>query len=453
MKIIKLAFVFMFLTYFLAVSQNVNYFGKEVICADIQILCNEINRIHPEPFHPISEAKFKNRVELIKDNLPDSLSIIEAWKVMYQITALMQEGHTYFFPPMQHIGEYSKFPYKIRIDRNTYDFFVSGSLVAMDGVPFGKKIISINSISTDSILSIFKQSISAENEAFFLFGSEKYFDLSIYAIFGEPEYFDVLLNSGNEQENRRLKSIKKIDEIPNPNYAFEIINDSVALIDINSLFAFSDFKKFCKSTFSYLNKNKIPNLIIDFRGNLGGDSKLCEELVKYFANEPFSLWEKAYAKINPIENKKSNNHNIGDPLVSIDFTKTEEFLIAPYKEKKRFNGNVFVLVNGGTFSSAGACVWCLNHYKLATSIGSETGGLGVHYGNPIRGILPNTGLVYNISSIKWYQIGADDNSNHGLIPQYRIDYSIEDIRQKLDPEFEFILKLLIGESTINGIKR
>jgi len=119
-----------------------------------------------------------------------------------------------------------------------------------------------------------------------------------------------------------------------------------------------------------------------------------------------------------------------------------EYFVSPYPEELRYSGKVFVLIDGGTFSSAGSTVWCMKHYSMATFIGTETGGMGVHYGYPIPGRLPKTGLTYFISHMKWYQIGADDKSYHGLFPDYTIGYAIEDIKENKDTALKFALELI-----------
>ncbi len=427
-------------------SQSVSLYSKETITQDIDFFVKELERVHPEPFHSIPKDSFVSGVNNICNQLPDSLTKIDAWKALFQIAALLKEGHTYIFPPMFEIGNFLRFPYKIRIDVNSFDFIVNGSVDDNNiDVPLGGRIVSINSISTDSIVSLLRNCISAENEAYFVFSCEQFFDVSMYSLFGEPEYFDVGFMTADGVEVRKVEAVRPVSEITSSNYSFQMINDSIAYVDINALYSFSSFKKFCKTTFGSLNKNKVPHLIIDFRGNMGGDSKLCEELIRYIANEPFSLWEKAIAKYNPASKKFSSDIIDGESLVSIEFTKSDKYMIHPCSSKKRYSGNVYVLVNGGTFSSAGACVWCLDHYNLATIVGSETGGTGVHYGNPMRGFLPNTGLMYSISSVKWYQIGANDDSGFGLIPNHIIEMSVEDVKLKKDSELEFVLKRILDE--------
>ncbi len=426
-----------------AFSQSARLFSKMEIVRDIDFLIEDIETIHPEPFHSIDKEVFLKETENIKNHLPDSLCIIEAWKNLYVILAMLKEGHSYFFPPMREIGDFMRFPYAIKIDKPSNNFIIIGSLVDSVNVPIGDRILSINGISTDSILSIFRKSISAENEAFFIYNSEKHLDISLFAIFGSPNYFEIELLVEDMIEMRKVKSVTNIKSNFTPEFTFRLINDSIGLIDINSMYSFRDFKKFSKSTFNFLNKKKIPYLIIDFRGNTGGDSRIGDELIKYISNVPFTQYQKALAKVSSASKHRYTNLSENDTIIAIELSGNDKYLTTPYPEKKRYLGNVYVLIDGGTFSSAGSTVWCINHYNLATIIGQESGGTGVHYGYPMKRNLPNTGLTYYISHMKWYQIGADNNSTHGLIPDYEIDFSVDSVKNKKDADLDFAIDLMM----------
>ncbi len=423
-------------------SQSKFFYTKQDIVQDINSLVADINEIHPAPFHSIEKTDFISRIENIKNEIPDTISKIDAWKKCYEILALLKEGHSYFIPPLEEIGDFLKFPYTIKIDETSKTFIVRGSPLESIQAPIGKRIISINDVSTDSLISIFEKSTSAENEALCIYMNEEHFDISLYAIFGSPAFFDIEFLHGDKVEKERCQSIKQVPEKNIPNYSFNILDDSIGLIEMNRLNSYPDFKKFCKSAFKSLKNKSITNLIIDFRGNGGGDSQIGDELIKYLSDAPFIQYQKAVAKVSSVSRDKFHYPFEKDTLIVKELADSYEHMIQPYPEKKRFSGNVYALIDGGTFSSAGSTVWCINHYDVATIIGSETGGTGVHFGYPIKRELPNTGLSYFISHMKWYQIGADDTSYHGLFPDYKIDLSIEDIINKRDAALNLALELI-----------
>ncbi|MBN2633556.1 MAG: hypothetical protein JXR66_08375 [Bacteroidales bacterium] len=420
-------------------SQSEKLYANHEIIQDIDFLIKDIEEIHPNLYHSVNKEDFLFRVQDVKDQLPDSISKINTWKRLYKILALLKEGHTYFLPPEDEIGDFLRFPYSIKIDDSEGNFIITGTLKGTSTEYTGSRIVSINGISTDSLLLIFKQSTSAENEPFIVFMNELHFDYSIYAIFGAPEYFDVELLEGDKLEKHRAKSVNHIPAKTEQYFTFSIIQDSIGYLDLNRLDSFSEFKKFCKSTFKTLSKNKISNLIIDFRGNGGGDSAMGDELMKYISAMPFSQYQGATGKVSSASRGQMKYTQKNDTLISVDLA---NHLIDPYPANKRYAGDVFLLIDGGTFSSAGSTAWCINHYNMATTIGTETGGTGMHYGHPLRRELPITGLTYFISHRQWYQIGADDKSTHGLIPDYKMDLSAEDIKNNRDTALDFAIELI-----------
>jgi len=421
-------------------SQSKNFYSKDEMIQDIDILVQDIEAIHPNAYHSISKNAFYAQVKVIKDQIPDSISKIDAWRKINTILPLMKEGHTYIRPPEESIGDFLRFPFSIKIDNEAKNLIISNSPIDSLKRYIGERIVSINGIATDSLITIFHKNTSAENDALFVFMNETHIDYALYSIFGSPKYFNLILLIADKKLKLSCRSIKHIPDKIVPDFTFEMIHKNVGFIDMNRLNSLNKFKKFCKKTFRYLNKNHIGNLIIDFRGNGGGDSKVGDELIKYLSKVPFTQYQKAIIKVSSASKQQFHYPQKEDTLIEIEFT--QDKLIEPYPEKMRYSGTVFILIDGGTYSSAGSTVWCINHYHIATTIGKETGGTGVHYGYPIKRKLPNSGLSYYISHIKWYQIGADDSSTHGLIPDDEIVVSIEDIKNNNDSAVDFVMKLI-----------
>jgi hypothetical protein len=419
-------------------GQPSRLYSKNEIYKDIDYLINDLENIHPNLYHSISSVDFNNRIQIIKNQMPDSISKIEVWIRLNKILASIKEGHTYFRPPANEMGDFLKFPFTIKIDHTTKQFIISGSPIDSLKKFIGIRIISINEIMTDSLLNILMKDIGSENESYSIFMNEAHFEYAIYTVFRSPEYFTIGLQIGEETVNQRFKSINKIPANPEPNYTFRIINDNIGFIDMNRMNSYRDFKKFSKSTFSTINRKKISKLIIDFRGDQGGDSQVGEELLKYLSNVPFTQWEKVFVKVSSVSRELYNYPSEKDTVAEKDLSNN---LIEPYSLKMRFSGKLIILIDGGTFSSAGAATWCISHYKLGTTVGEETSGIGVHYGNVIKRDLPITGLTYYTSHMKWYQIGATDSSTRGLIPDHTVKLSIDDIKTQKDTVLDYAIKL------------
>lgn len=94
--------------------------------------------------------------------------------------------------------------------------------------------------------------------------------------------------------------------------------------------------------------------------------------------------------------------------------------IAVGENPLRFNGNIYLLINLETYSSASDFSQCFKYYKRGTIIGEETGGLIKSYGDIVSAHLPHSQLGLTISSKLYYDVGATENDWHGVIPDIAV---------------------------------
>ena len=110
-----------------------------------------------------------------------------------------------------------------------------------------------------------------------------------------------------------------------------------------------------------------------------------------------------------------------------------------------FNGNVYILIDGWTFSAASE--FCaLVHYNAhdkVTFIGEEMGG--AYYGNNsgdwIKLILPKTQIQVSIPA-RYYLLSVSDypDPDRGIIPDISVSPTIEDILDNKDTQLEYALE-------------
>ena len=74
--------------------------------------------------------------------------------------------------------------------------------------------------------------------------------------------------------------------------------------------------------------------------------------------------------------------------------------------------------------------------KMGKVVGEETGGWGLCYGDNVYTTLPISNIAINVSCKLFYNIGATNESFHGVIPDYEINpnkamnYTIEIIKNR-----------------------
>ncbi len=216
-----------------------------------------------------------------------------------------------------------------------------------------------------------------------------------------------------------------------------------------------------KKIFKHLRKNKIKNLVIDLRDNGGGNVFKGNKFLTYFLDElitPMVFSRKPnltfinprfkghfFEKITPIlftlnplqfPNKNGWNHC---------------FLFFK-KYRNHFDGQVYVLTNGGTFSMASYVASYLKHKKQAIIVGEETGGS--EYGSRGMGgghiTLPNSEvkIQFNIYQLT-HRLNIEDKG-HGVMPDHATQYSITDKLNEKDIDIE-IVKGLIKKQCVNSL--
>lgn len=148
-------------------AQPITFYSKFEIIQDLDYFITDLENIHPDLYHAVTKEDILERVQTLKEQLPDSLSKWETWFRFEEICALFREGHTMLHPPSDEIADSLRFPFTVHIEDSTDHFIVSGSINETVDEHLGDRILSINDISTDSLIVFFRKGVAAENENYF----------------------------------------------------------------------------------------------------------------------------------------------------------------------------------------------------------------------------------------------------------------------------------------------
>jgi C-terminal processing protease CtpA/Prc len=113
-----------------------------------------------------------------------------------------------------------------------------------------------------------------------------------------------------------------------------------------------------------------------------------------------------------------------------------------------FDGQVLILLDGGSFSTSAEFAAVGHSLQRATFIGEESSG--AYYGDD-SGItptlmLPNTKLRIDVPLIAYYTaVNGIRNQNRGVLPDCPVRYTIQDELEGRDKGMEIALKLAAGE--------
>jgi C-terminal processing protease CtpA/Prc len=222
-----------------------------------------------------------------------------------------------------------------------------------------------------------------------------------------------------------------------------------------SSFSGSGLRKFMRQSFRTIKTRGVKNLVVDLRSNGGGNIKNSTRLSQYISDHSFKIADSVVA----------NNRGIGKvPLSSFlnvmyyalaktviskkeadgkfHFKRFEKHYYAPIT-KNHFDGSVYILQGGYTFSASTLFTSPLIKQKNVTIVGEETGG--GYYGNSAMMIptikLPHSGLLFRLPL---YRLVMDKTrpKGGGVMPDVFVDPSSYAIKQGFDIKLETVKKMI-----------
>ena len=202
------------------------------------------------------------------------------------------------------------------------------------------------------------------------------------------------------------------------NFKFEKIDNlNTAVITITSFVKHdnSSFSEFLRSSFEQIFSLDIQNLIVDVRGNDGGHPDLAIDLLQYITDKDF-----VYFKTH-IGNKWND----------------------PIKPHERiFEGNLFILFDGGCFSTSGHFISLIKYHSIGTLIGQESGSTFSCNDNSKSFVLPNTKIGGKVARTTFETAVTGFRWDRGILPDHLVESDLMDIIDGVDTIMEYALDLI-----------
>ncbi|MCL5128092.1 S41 family peptidase [Algibacter sp. L4_22] len=222
------------------------------------------------------------------------------------------------------------------------------------------------------------------------------------------------------------------------------------------------YRKFYKESFKKLDSAKTKNLILDLRDNGGGRIEEINYLYGYLSKTKYTFMapSKVNSRLSFFPAFMNNTSGVPQkifagiisPFLALDnLLKTKKkdgelYYRFPYSKEKspkkiNYIGNLYVLINGNSFSASSLISTNLQATKRAVFVGEETGGA---YNGCVAGLykiyrLPESKLKIRMGLMQIEAPFKQNPDGYGIKPNVEIAPTISSRLSGKDPELDWIL--------------
>jgi hypothetical protein len=496
-KVSLLLLIALAVLFYSCATSNKNYtpykkYPKEKLRQDYSLVQNILEKKHPALYWYTSRDSMDIYFDKYYNAIEDSMTEQQfGWKILAPLTDKIHCGHTSFGMS----NAYNKwvknkitpsFPLFMKVWNDT--MAVTGNLNRKDSIlKRGTIIKSINGLGATALQQYMFNYMTEDGHAnnvnyLRLSNNFPYYHRNIFGL--SKEYAVTYLDTtgavqsiklpvfdppkDTAQRKRLIPIVKKSKKVVRQQHlqnlrslAIDTANNT-AVITLNT-FGSGKLHKFFRQTFRYIKKSGITNIVLDIRSNGGGKVNASTLLTKYVTRMPFKIADTAYAAVKNlrpyakyIAGKFLNNIQ----LFFLTRKRSDGFYHFGYWERKlyqpkkhyHFNGDLYILTNGQTFSASTLFCNAVKGQQGITILGEEAGG-GWHGNSGIMIpdiTLPNTHLRVRLPLFKIVQYKHVPKNGLGVVPDIYVGTSYEALLKSYDKKMQVVMEIIKGKMVIGN---
>ncbi len=468
-------------------------YDRATLEKDFDFMRGGLEKMHPALYWYTGKDSLDYFFTQYRSAIKDSMTEEEfGWQVVAPMVKKIRCGHTSLQLSKKWGKKFEDFrfatiPLYVRVWQRDSMAFVGHGNKRDSSLHRGDLIVSIDGLSTrqlvDSMLQYFSTDGYSEGINYIRLSSN--FPLYHRKIFGiKKEYKVVYLDSVGKEKTVQLKlydlakdtTLKKPTDkkdqeknkisraerkrLQREGYRKLSIDTlkSTAIMELNT-FSAGRLRKFFRQSFRTLKELQIKYLILDVRNNGGGEIDKCILLAKYIRNTPFKAVDTCTAvtknfgtygsginlrfftwlAMQVISSKKADGQ--------IHCGSLERKLAEP-KTTNHFNGQLYVLTSGPSFSATTLFLNYVKNEPNVKTIGEETSGGS--YGN--SGVMipsftmPNSKVRIRMPLFKIVNSENLLQKGSGFFPDYYVPPTLESIKKGIDLKMQKALSLIAATS-------
>lgn len=454
-------------------------YDKEKLLTDLQVFRGALHDFHPALYWHLPEKELDLRIDRLSEMLDTPMTVLEFQSQLAGIVADIRCGHTRIDLNEQQKTRFWKegsfLPLDVKIVNDRVYCFASQS--ENDSIKPGNEILQINGREIHEIMQ--KLVAKLPNDGNIRTRKIRFLERDFSGLYAQyldqPDTFKITYADGSDSlKTAHIPSRSANHIFSHPQKTFEkTSDDKIELHRIDSAGAwlltirsFNDwekegnevsFKQSLQDAFKEIDASDSQHLIIDLRNNGGGDDEMGMALFSYLTDQPFTEFHEMSFRVNRSEYYQYSDFNpfyrwlIADILLDTEKVNDSLFLVKdlptllPAKPAKfNYEGNVYLLTNGRTFSTAADVAALVRSHGRGLLIGEMPGG--GYYGNSsgldIHVKLPETGLQLKIPTVRYRtNVKPLYPEGSGIVPDFEVNNSIADHLRGTDTVLNYTLTL------------
>lgn len=485
-KVFIVAVIFL-LSVSCSITKQIKYhpsikYSQHLLRQDLSLLKSILESNHPSLYWYTSKDSVDWFFNTAISSIKDSLTELQFRNKVAWVVSRIRCGHTAVRSSKQY-GRYftgrqfTQFPLSLKVWDDSA--VVISSAIRNDSIlTRGTIITSINGltnrqlldsmsqfISTDGYANNFKQQLISFNYPFYYrntFGLDSQYTVHFIDSTGLRKHTTIknFTPAFDTSRRRRIQPLPTLTRKEIRKFRHLSVRSMSIDTPLNAAFlrisSFSDatLNPFFRKSFRKIKKHGVNSVVIDLRENSGGNVMSSTRLTQYLANKPFNIADTVAAISRSFKHRKhikpwliywlsmrltGSRHSDG----RIHFRYFEKHLFKPDK-KNHFDGQVYLITGGYTFSAATLLTGALKGQQNVVVVGEETGGGS--YGNSAMHLpvitLPGTKVRITLPLYRLVIDKDNPKTGRGIFPDVEVMPSSSAIKRGVDLKMEKVKELI-----------